>query len=364
LIKIKNIIKRLLAILFGVFLAFIILEICLRIWHPFKYTVKGDMIILAANIKVSMRNKWIKKLDDTIYYSRNSIGLRGDELPTHPEKYLTIITVGGSTTECKFLSDNKTWPEQLKIKLKDNYNGIWLNNAGLDGHSTFGHLVLLKDYIIKLHPKYILFLVGTNDVELDRSADLDDQDIKGIHTHSVKYFFKSIINFSEVGSLLVSLYRNYLAYKKGLVHKEINPAQLSVGLTDSVRIYRKLALQKNYLVSYYIRLKELAAISVKNGIEPVFITQPALYGNEFDSTTKIFIGNLKLDDYDCATNWQVLQMYNDEIRKLRSEGVAVIDLAAAMPKDSKYYYDFMHYTNAGAEKVASIIADSLRLIIR
>ncbi|MDQ6763531.1 MAG: hypothetical protein M3015_13005 [Bacteroidota bacterium] len=62
--------------------------------------------------------------------------------------------------------------------------------------------------------------------------------------------------------------------------------------------------------------------------------------------------------------WQVLEMYNDEIRKMRSHGTAVIDLAAAMPKNSKYYYDFMHYTNAGAEKVASIISDSLRLILK
>ena len=315
-------------------------------------------------MKVSMKNNWIKKLDDTIYYSRNSIGLRGDELPADRGKYITIITVGGSTTECKFLSDKKTWPEQLKGKLKDHYSNIWLNNAGLDGHSTFGHLVLLKDYIIKMHPKYILFLVGTNDVELDRAADLDDQDIRGIHTHSVKYFFKSLINYSELGSLLVSLYRNYLAYRKGLVHKERDPAQLPVGSTDSVSRARKIALQKNYLVNYSIRLRELAAISVHNGIRPVFITQPALYGNVFDSTTKIFMGNLKLDDFDCATDWQVLEMYNDEIRKLRPEGVAVIDLAAAMPKDSKYYYDFMHYTNVGAEKVASILADSMRLIIR
>ncbi len=57
-----------------------------------------------------------------------------------------------------------------------------------------------------------------------------------------------------------------------------------------------------------------------------------------------------------------IEEYNDEIRNMRSNGVAVIDLASAMPKDSKYYYDFMHYTNAGAEKVASIISDSLRFI--
>ena len=362
--RLKRIIKHFLTILFGIFLALIILEIVLRIWHPFKYTVRGDKIILASNIRVTMKNKWIRKLDDTIYYSRNSIGLRGDEWPPDPENYLTIITIGGSTTECKFLSDSKTWPEQLGQDLSRDFKNVRLNNAGLDGHSTFGHLILLKDYIIRLRPKFILFLVGTNDVELDGPADLDDQDIKGIHTHSIKYFFKSLFNYSEAGALFLALYRNFLAYKKGLVHKERDPGQLKLGVTDSVSRKGKLALQQKYLVRYAQRLKELAAISAGHGIKPVFVTQPALFGDALDSTTNLFMGNRILDGYDCATVWDVLQLYNDEVRKLRTGGVAVIDLANAMPKNSKYYYDFMHYTNAGAVKVASILADSLSPIIK
>ena len=364
MLRLKKLIKHLFAIIFGVFLAFIILEIILRIWHPFQYTVKGDKIILAANIRVKMKNKWIKKLDDTIYYSRNRIGLRGEEWPLDPEKFTTIITVGGSTTECKFLSDSCTWPEKLRNRLNLRMGNIRLNNAGLDGHSTFGHLVLMNDYIIKLHPKYVLFLTGTNDVELDKSGDLDDQDIKGVHTHSFKYFFKSLFNYSEVGSLLVSLYRNHLAYKKGLIHKETDPGQLKKSSTDSVKRSEKIALQQKYLINYSLRLNKLAGISKNNGIVPVFITQPALYGDVVDSTTKIYMGNLKLDDFDCSTNWQVLQMYNDQIRKMRDQGIAVIDLASAMPKDSKYFYDFMHYTNAGADKVAGILADSLTQILK
>jgi len=342
----------------------VILEVVLRIWHPFKYTVRGDQIILASNIRVIMKNKWIKKLDDTIYYSRNSIGLRGDEYPRDPAKFITVITIGGSTTECKFLSDQKTWPEQLKQDLNKIYGDIWLNNAGLDGHSTFGHLILLNDYIVKLHPTYVLFLVGANDVELDRPADLDDQDIRGIHGHSVKYFFKSLFNYSETGSLLLALYRNHLAYDKGLVHKERDPGQLPVGRTDSLVRKKKLDLQLDFLRNYAARLKELSRISVDHGIKPVFITQPALYGNVMDSTTRIFMGNRMLDGFDCATDWAVLELYNNEVRNLRTSGIPVIDLAVAMPKDSKYYYDFIHYTNAGAEKVASLLSDSLRLIIR
>ena len=37
----------------------------------------------------------------------------------------------------------------------------------------------------------------------------------------------------------------------------------------------------------------------------------------------------------------------------------MIDLAREMPKNSAYYYDLMHYTNAGAARVADIIAAHL-----
>lgn len=60
----------------------------------------------------------------------------------------------------------------------------------------------------------------------------------------------------------------------------------------------------------------------------------------------------------CA--WQVLQLYNDEVRKICAEKrVEMIDLAKLMPKNSLYFYDEAHFTNAGTEKVAEIINEAL-----
>ena len=58
--------------------------------------------------------------------------------------------------------------------------------------------------------------------------------------------------------------------------------------------------------------------------------------------------------------WEVLELYNDVVRQRgREAGVLVIDLAREMPKNSAYYYDLMHYTNAGAALVADIVAAQL-----
>lgn len=54
---------------------------------------------------------------------------------------MTIISVGGSTTECFYISDDKTWTHILGMKLKSVFTRVWINNAGLDGHSTFGHII-------------------------------------------------------------------------------------------------------------------------------------------------------------------------------------------------------------------------------
>ena len=41
-------------------------------------------------------------------------------------------------------------------------------------------------------------------------------------------------------------------------------------------------------------------------------------------------------------------------------GEAVLDLARKMPRNSAYYYDYLHYTEAGAAEVAEIIYRDLR----
>jgi hypothetical protein len=39
--------------------------------------------------------------------------------------------------------------------------------------------------------------------------------------------------------------------------------------------------------------------------------------------------------------------------------VQVIDLAHQLPKDSRYFYDFLHFTNDGALRVGDIVFDGL-----
>jgi len=164
----KNRWKNFKAVCFGIFLGLLLCEIILRIYNPFPFALKRGKLVLPSNIKTEYNNKWINKLDPVIYFSKNSLGFRGPEPNGDIAKLHSIIVVGGSTTECRFLSDSLTWPAQLATILSDSIPNLWLNNAGLDGHSTFGHLLLTKDYLAKLKPQFVIFLTGINDVETER----------------------------------------------------------------------------------------------------------------------------------------------------------------------------------------------------
>lgn len=358
----KTIFKKFFSILVGLLVGLIICEIILHFYNPFPFAISKGKLVLPANQKAVFKNTWIKKLDSTIYYSRNSLGFRGPEPADSVNKLLSIITVGGSTTECRFVSDSLTWPYQLSQHLKDSFPGLWLNNAGIDGHSTFGHLLLLKEYIARLKPKYITLLIGINDVETDKPQQFELMNEKRINFLSVKSFFKSVANKTELGSTLFQLYAIKGAYKKGLIHKEVDFAALKDSILPAPYIAAALARQTRYLQQYRQRIIEMLAICKANNVKPVLITQPSMFGSNTDSATMTNMGNKLLEDRQTATTagemQQVLQLYNDVVRAFSSE-VKVIDLDALMPKNSNYYYDFIHYNNAGCSKIAALLSAEL-----
>ena len=46
-----------------------------------------------------------------------------------------------------------------------------------------------------------------------------------------------------------------------------------------------------------------------------------------------------------------------------TNGVLLIDLARELPRDSAFYYDYLHYTEPGAAAVAGIVGAQLSLFL-
>jgi hypothetical protein len=108
----------------------------------------------------------IRGLSPLSRYSTNEVGLRGDPLPENWDSAYTILTIGGSTTQCFYLDDALTWPAMLQSELRQVNPAVWIGNAGLDGHTTRGHLVVMDQVVRALRPDAVIFLIGINDLGL------------------------------------------------------------------------------------------------------------------------------------------------------------------------------------------------------
>ncbi len=354
------------ALFLGVMVALLLVEVLLRIFQPFPFRVKHGKIILPANQQITHQNPGSPKLEPVIHYTRNSIGLRGAELPKQPEQYVKIITIGGSTTECSYNSDSLTWPELLKGKLQQHIPNLWLNNAGLDGTSTFGHLLLLQEHMLSLKPDYIIFLTGVNDMEENAMGGFDTYHSNEWDTHNLKSFFRSLMKKTEIGALAENIYRYRIARKQGMTHRIVDYAKQRQLIISDTDMQLQAEEQSRYTGAYRKRILQLDSICKANGIIPIFLTQPSLYASFTDPATGLDFGNIQTTKgRNAQLQGMILSRYNNVLLHLRDENkINLIDLATGMPKNSTYYYDYTHYTSAGTKVVAQIVADSIGRFIK
>jgi lysophospholipase L1-like esterase len=351
----------------GLALAFGLGEVWLRVHAPASIRLMHDRIILPKNQIYLYQNTGLRGCDPRIVHHKNSLGFRGAEPPTDFADALTVVAVGGSTTECFYLSDGHSWPELVGTELQPSFQHFWLNNAGLDGHSTFGHLILMKDVLTALHPKVVLFLVGVNDMGRDDLVISDRDFLKANRDRTVlRKILRTLGEKSRMLGWLENLARSFSAWRHGLNHHTLDLKQVPQRSMSDLQAQEILRVhQAKYLDSYRKRLEQLVQLSRDAGIQPVLITQPALYGKGQDDLSGM---DLETIDVGGGLNgraaWQVLQLYNDCTRSVgRARHVPVIDLANELGKTSRYFYDFYHFTNAGSEAAADIIAVHLRAIL-
>jgi lysophospholipase L1-like esterase len=340
----------------GILLALILAEIVLRIYNPFVTRVRGNEIVLPANVKYEFKNVKIPGLNSNIIHTKNSLGFRGPELPPD-DKEFRIFCVGGSTTECFYLNDGKDWPALLMKNLNQNDKKVWVNNAGLDGHSTRGHLILLKDHLLKFKPDMVVFLVGCNDVASDGMNKYENY-----HLNNRKRFLE---NF-EVFNAWLSWKRSRNAKKMGLGHKPVDFTHWETADTTGwKKVLNEFVAGKpaqKQIDTYGKRLLELAEVCEMAGAIPVFVTQPSMLCNATDPVSQRYLGNMKFQGKSALEYRAVLDKYNlaaMELRNTNNKKYTVIDAANQLPASSNNFYDFFHYTLAGSQLMADIIGDAL-----
>ena len=283
-------------------------------------------------------------------HTTNRWGLRGEEPPEVWSDWLTIVTLGGSTTHCYYMDDSKTWSNILQQELRRTHPEVWVGNGGLSGHSTRGHIHFMRDIIPVIDPDMVVLLVGTNDVIYSTRAGLAEEGIEAERASSMRRLLLS-------SRLLQTVY----VWARGAFTREHM-------MTEDLPPYERRPLEGNEIPvpedireicttidDFRANLETIIELGREAGVQVVFMTQPSLW-DDTDYWRRIQESHYWIASEDtglsAATVWRILDEFNGELLAVCSEqSVPCFDLASVVPHSVEYFYDGMHLNEAGAELV-------------
>jgi len=336
-------------------LAFAATEVALRIVMP--GSVFHPMLDLRPNVRVALRPLGLPGVSPSGIYSTNKWGMRGEQPPEDWADWLTIVCIGGSTTQCFELDDHRTWPWLLQEDLRRAHPRVWVGNGGLGGHSTRGHIVFMREVIPVIHPDIVIFLVGVN--ELSIFAGFDPRERASLGT-SPETFGYRLFCASRTIQILYML-------KKDLIDgvpvqntpwaSAYAPTALSGPEPPMPGDMHELMCDPDYVRD---NVRQLIALARQYGVTPVFLTQSMLYDDTpYWRTINGGIAWERRPDrkYSAATVWRMLDTVNrDVIETCGEEGVLCYDLASVVSHDPAMFYDEAHFSEAGAALVADSVS--------
>ena len=285
-------------------------------------------------------------------YSRDEHGLRG---ATRSLSDIDVVTVGGSTTDQRYLDDAMTWQAVSERELAMMGQSLAFTNAGVDGQSTVGHEFNFRNWfplLKELRPQIVLFYVGTNDVlrvqhreDYDRSVDVSTWRAK-----------------SALFQVYRALLGNLRARQTGVTHGRSIPRPEEFTdqglLTDSERDELADALTATFLAQVDDLRKHVEAW----GAKPVFVTQTAFGWNADHNPPRGRRNELRI--YGLMTNFADVAFLHQQLNRGLMAHCAVrrivcFDLAADVTFVDVDYYDPLHNSPAGAEKIGRYLAQRL-----
>lgn len=294
-----------------------------------------------------------------VVYTKDQYGLRG----TYGDPGdISILTVGGSTTDQRYIADGLTWQDELERALRDSGKNVRVANAGVDGHSTFGHLASYRSWfplIPNLRPTYTLLSVGINDFFVDRPV----AEFEGTADGSV-----TLTSRMKADSALYRLYSlargTWLARRVRLDHVPIRAQTLTYTETPNLRHHDAIARAR--FRGFERRMAALLQLVRTSRSVPVCVTQPTLYYRHNPAGTVVgvdfAIDTIPEGDIN-GVDYFYLRLAQDTIMlsSCRAVGAPVIDLASEQ-WEHEDFYDLVHSTPRGAKKVGQRVAEAMKTL--
>ena len=339
--------------------ALLVLELIFGSWfNEDKWLeTRSINIIRDAQINYDAENIYGKD-SPSVIYTRDKNGLRGS---CKNPKEIDILSIGGSTTDQRYVPDGQTYQDFLQSLLSQQYGKqICVSNAGIDGHSSFGHLESFKVWfplIEGLKPKYFLFYVGIND------AGFRTQPIAGVDL-SKEYNESTIRNKLRKKSAIYNLPRNLHKIAEGIngtrayaMHSKRIPSDSDYIATKKsnsteVQIAKNAEAFKNRFWNLILQTRSYNA-------KPICVSQPHLFTKNIKGTKKGVEKVFEYEgvsynglDYDAS-----ISELNKIMMRLCLEGDGYFIDIASKKFEVGDFYDSIHMTKSGTKRLGTYMYD-------
>lgn len=374
------------AVLAGIILSFLIGELLLRTVLPevreYRIWPPGYREEFLADDVNTPGVKGVGK------FTINSLGLRSREIM--PEDQFNILCLGGSTTIDLYLDDSETWTSLLEKRINESgqFPRTWVGNCGKSSMASLHNLLHIEHAFPFLpKPDLVVILVGVNDLQLYvlKTSYMENMSPELHLSWAFSWIPHQQRRVHATGGT-APFYEGWALYalwqkawdrweSRRVMHTPRGAGGLKMlrdarqGKVTLVETIEETTIQGGKR-QFLKNLEKIVQASQEGKFAVVFCTQPTLWCEKpSPAEAALYLAGGVGPHTDWIQNKiyyspgllnRLMEEFNDVTRRVcRENNLLCVDLARDLPKKAEYFYDDMHFSEAGAEKVAEIIGDHL-----
>lgn len=262
----------------------------------------------------------------------------------HEKPDVSIVFLGGSTTECHYMDEKSRFPYLVGRNL-ENTLGKRVNsyNGGKADNNTLHCNLLLQGKVLPMRPHIAVLMEAINDLTFIAVYGnyWSPSATRGIVQDKEYNFFKRWIIQNVISHKAPEAGSNDEFARARTPAKNLSPDRVSSHFRKNIELFVFLCRQHGItpvLMTQFNRFTDELAPNLREQLQPVFGTWGINY-----------------EQYHA--NYKAL---NETMRQVAKEqNILLIDLDRVVPKTKDYMYDVVHLNAEGARLVADIVAKAL-----
>jgi len=285
----------------------------------------------------------------------------------HDRPDLSIVFLGGSTTECVYVDEDNRFP-YLSGRLLERQTHLKVNsyNAGRSGNNTLHCINVLVNKVVNLKPDIVVLMENINDLAIL----MYDQTYWNDHPSRSPLIEKPPA-FKTVGQDLEQTFHLIRDLTFPNLSRELRQ-WFSIGSRSKKDEFhgvrgKKITIDQDMLVrEFSLNLQTFINICRAREITPVLMTQASRLTESPGPLIRTLMRKLEVDQGITYSDFKsAFDRLNQTIREVGAKNrVLVIDLAREIPPVKENIADVAHFNDQGSKLVAGRIAAALTPIIQ